>query len=55
MVLVLLVFVKGSHLKLQFVKIGDKLRNRLVVLLLEMSNAYDKICSLDVSRELMLL
>ena len=55
MVLALPVFVKGGHLELQFVKIGNKLRNQLVILLLETSDAYNKICSLDVSRKLTLL
>ena len=54
-VLALSVFVKGRHLELQFIKIGDKLRNQLAVPLLKIFNAYNKICSLDVSGELTFL
>ena len=49
------VFVKGSHLELQFVKISNKFRNQLGISLLETSDAYNKICSPDMSGELMLL
>ena len=55
MVLALPVFIKRGYLKLQFVEVGDKLRNQLVIPLLKMFDVNDEICGPDMSWELTLL